>query len=99
MEIYNESIRDLLGNNSDDLKHDIKMTGSADKKDVMVTNLTTVMVTSEDQVSQSVCLYVLIDTDYTITLIKEKIIYDMYLCVFFLRALVNFTRTVIEQCP
>lgn len=51
MEIYNETIRDLLGNNSDDQKHDIKMTGSADKKDVMVTNLTTVMVTSEDQVS------------------------------------------------
>lgn len=51
LEIYNETIRDLLGNNSDDQKHDIKMTGSADKKDVMVTNLTTVMVTSEDQVS------------------------------------------------
>lgn len=52
LEIYNETIRDLLGNNSDDQKHDIKMTGSADKKDVMVTNLTTVMVTSEDQVHE-----------------------------------------------
>lgn len=52
LEIYNETIRDLLGNNSDDQKHDIKMTGSADKKDVMVTNLTTVMVTLEDQVHE-----------------------------------------------
>ncbi|XP_061178033.1 carboxy-terminal kinesin 2-like [Saccostrea echinata] len=52
LEIYNETIRDLLGNNSDDLKHDIKMTGSSDKKDVMVTNLTSVTVTSEDQVHE-----------------------------------------------
>ncbi|XP_055998157.1 carboxy-terminal kinesin 2-like isoform X2 [Ostrea edulis] len=52
LEIYNETIRDLLGNNSDDLRHDIKMTGSADKKDVTVTNLTTVTVTSESQVHE-----------------------------------------------
>ncbi|XP_013392997.1 carboxy-terminal kinesin 2 [Lingula anatina] len=49
LEIYNETIRDLLGNGKDDQKYDIKMTGS-NSNDVMVTNLTLVPVSSENQV-------------------------------------------------
>ena len=48
LEIYNETIRDLLGNDNT-VKHVIKLT--ADKKDVEVTSLTTVDVTNEDEVS------------------------------------------------
>ena len=53
LEIYNETIRDLLGNGKDDVKHDIKMTGNA-SNDVMVTNLTVLPVTSPEKVSTKV---------------------------------------------
>jgi kinesin family protein C1 len=45
LEIYNETIRDLLGN-QEGAKHEIKIANN----DVTVTNLTTVQITSEDQV-------------------------------------------------
>ncbi|XP_052248823.1 carboxy-terminal kinesin 2-like [Dreissena polymorpha] len=48
LEIYNESIRDLLGNHSGDVKHDIKVTNGSE---VMVTNLTTQAITSEAQIT------------------------------------------------
>ncbi|RDD38313.1 Carboxy-terminal kinesin 2 [Trichoplax sp. H2] len=47
LEIYNETIRDLLGSNNN-VKHEIRLT--PDKKDVKVTNLTIVNVTTEDEV-------------------------------------------------
>ena len=50
LEIYNETIRDLLGSHAPDVKHEIKLTGGAGN-DVTVTNLTTVNVTSEAQVT------------------------------------------------
>lgn len=50
LEIYNETIRDLLGNGKDDLKHEIKLTGTT-SNDVTVTNLTLVTVESEGQIS------------------------------------------------
>ncbi|KAL4236725.1 Kinesin-like protein kifc1 [Mactra antiquata] len=50
LEIYNETIRDLLGNHGNDVKHDIKMTGTTGG-DVMVTNLTTVPVSAEHQIT------------------------------------------------
>ena len=46
LEIYNEKIRDLLGNHEADVKHDIKIADN----DSSVTNLTTVQITSENQV-------------------------------------------------
>ncbi|XP_046861736.1 carboxy-terminal kinesin 2-like isoform X1 [Xenia sp. Carnegie-2017] len=52
LEIYNETIRDLLGN--PDSKHEIKQVTTNNGKqanDVFVTNLKTVAVTSSDQVS------------------------------------------------
>jgi len=49
LEIYNETIQDLLGNHGNDVKHEIKMTGPGGN-DVMVTNLTTVTVSTENQV-------------------------------------------------
>ena len=54
MEIYNETIRDLLGSGDTNTKHEVKLsnpgnTGSA--HEVMVTNVKTVVVTSETQVS------------------------------------------------
>lgn len=54
MEIYNETIRDLLGSGDANTKHEVKLsnpgnTGSA--HEVMVTNVKTVVVTSETQVS------------------------------------------------
>lgn len=52
MEIYNETIRDLLGNHGNEMKHEIKLTGTGGN-DVTVTNLRTVTVTSEQQVSAS----------------------------------------------
>ncbi|EDV22960.1 uncharacterized protein TRIADDRAFT_28367 [Trichoplax adhaerens] len=48
LEIYNETIRDLLGSNNN-VKHEIRFT--PDKKDVKVTNLTIVNVTTEDEAS------------------------------------------------
>ncbi|XP_062591906.1 carboxy-terminal kinesin 2-like [Saccostrea cucullata] len=55
LKIYKERIRDLLGTDSDDVKHQIKKSeksGSDDQKGVMVTNLTTVPVTSKEQVHE-----------------------------------------------
>lgn len=54
LEIYNETIKDLLGSGDVNVKHEIKLvnpnnTGSA--CEVMVTNVKTVIVTSETQVS------------------------------------------------
>lgn len=50
LEIYQETIRDLLGNGKNDVKHEVKM---ADKnsKEVIVTNVTTVQVHRQEQVS------------------------------------------------
>ncbi|XP_060069856.1 carboxy-terminal kinesin 2-like [Ylistrum balloti] len=50
LEIYNETIRDLLGNGKDDVKHDIKLTGSS-SNDVTVTNLTFVTVETDTQIT------------------------------------------------
>ena len=50
LEIYNESIRDLLGEGKDDVKHEIKMVSSK-KSEIHVTNLTTVPVPDADKVS------------------------------------------------
>ena len=49
MEIYNETIRDLLGNGKD-LKHDIKMV-AANTSEVMVTNMTCIKVLHQEQVN------------------------------------------------
>ena len=52
LEIYNETIRDLLGSNNN-TKHEIKQVITNNGKqanDVLVTNLRTVAVTSSDQV-------------------------------------------------
>ncbi|KAK2140452.1 hypothetical protein LSH36_1348g00016, partial [Paralvinella palmiformis] len=49
LEIYNETIRDLIGNGQDDVKHEIKMT-SASSMEVTVTNLTSVKVSKRAQV-------------------------------------------------
>lgn len=50
LEIYNETIRDLLGNGQDDnVKHEIKM-ASANSMDVVVTNLTSVKVKNLSEV-------------------------------------------------
>ena len=57
LEIYNESLRDLLGSGDASLKHDIKLvnggSGASGACEVMVTNVKTVVVTSEDQVGCS----------------------------------------------
>ena len=53
MEIYNEAIRDLLGCDNSNLKHEIKLTSGSNGSgvnDVTVTNLTTMEVTSKSQV-------------------------------------------------
>ncbi|XP_033751751.1 carboxy-terminal kinesin 2-like [Pecten maximus] len=50
LEIYNETIRDLLGNGKDELKHEIKLTGTS-SNDVTVTNLTLVTVETDKQIS------------------------------------------------
>ena len=52
LEIYNETIRDLLGDGRDDVKHDIKMSGQKNSNEVFVTNLTIVRVTEEEMVSR-----------------------------------------------
>ncbi|XP_064602112.1 carboxy-terminal kinesin 2-like [Liolophura sinensis] len=49
LEIYNETIRDLLGNGKADVKHEIKMLASG-TNDVMVSDLTMVPVKSEEKV-------------------------------------------------
>ena len=51
LEIYNERIRDLLGEGKDDVKHEIKLV-SPDSEDVKVTNLTTVPVPGADKVKK-----------------------------------------------
>ena len=58
LEIYNETIRDLLGTNSN-TKHEIKQVTTNNGKqanDVLVTNLRTVAVTSPDQVREVIIL-------------------------------------------
>ena len=56
-EIYNETIRDLLGDDghSNDKKHEIKMK-AAKSDEVYVTNLTTVNVTECAQVGGHACI-------------------------------------------
>jgi kinesin family protein C1 len=49
LEIYNETLRDLLGEGHDDQKHDIKLAGPS-SNEVVVTNLTMVNVTTQKQV-------------------------------------------------
>lgn len=49
LEIYNETIRDLLGNDKD-VKHEIKLTGTS-SNDVSVTNLTLVNVETDQQIT------------------------------------------------
>ena len=49
VEIYNETLRDLLSNGTDQLKHEIKMDPS-NAGEVYLTNLTPTTVTSRDQV-------------------------------------------------
>ena len=54
LEIYNETIRDLLGAADPNVKHEIKLVQGNNGKqanDVIVTNLQTVAVTSSNQVS------------------------------------------------
>ncbi|KAK3103476.1 hypothetical protein FSP39_019513 [Pinctada imbricata] len=46
LEIYNETVRDLLGNGKDNIKHELKTAG----QEVVVTNLTMVKVTMEREV-------------------------------------------------
>ena len=56
LEIYNETIRDLLGQHSSDVKHEIKLTGTG-SNDVTVSHLTTVPVTSDQQVRKTFFSY------------------------------------------
>ncbi|XP_064634725.1 carboxy-terminal kinesin 2-like [Lineus longissimus] len=49
LEIYNETLRDLLGEGKDDQKHDIKLAGP-NSNEVVVTNLTLVDVKTQEQV-------------------------------------------------
>lgn len=57
LEIYNETIRDLLGNGKEEVKHDIKMV-AANSTEVVVTNVTLTKVDKQEQVS-SIQIYVL----------------------------------------
>ncbi len=62
LEIYNESIRDLLEEKDSNTKHEVKLAGP-NTNEVIVTNLTTVSVTQENKVIvvicySYVCLYV-----------------------------------------
>ena len=50
LEIYNETIRDLIRSGRDDVKHTIKMK-AADSTEFIVTNLTVEKVTKPSQVS------------------------------------------------
>ena len=56
IEIYNETLHDLLTNTKKDktVKHDIKI-DSKNQGEVYVTNITPINITSEQQVS--VCIY------------------------------------------
>ena len=56
LEIYNETIRDLLGNNTDDMKHEIKMVAN-NSQETMVTNLTTVAVKKQEQVGIKIIIF------------------------------------------
>ena len=49
LEIYNETIRDLLGSGKDDVRHEIRLL-SSNGSEVYVTNLTAVNVENEKQV-------------------------------------------------
>ena len=49
LEIYNETIRDLLGNGRDNVKHEIRMV-AANSSEVTVSGLTHVKVTTERKV-------------------------------------------------
>ena len=49
MEIYNETIRDLLGDKDNNVKHEVKLAGPH-THEVIVTNLKTVTVEQENQV-------------------------------------------------
>ena len=49
LEIYNETIRDLLGNGKDNVKHEIRMV-AANSNEVAVSGLTHVKVTTERKV-------------------------------------------------
>ena len=51
MEIYNETIRDLLGEKDSNLKHEVKLAGP-NTTEVIVTNLKTMPVERENQVHQ-----------------------------------------------
>ena len=52
VEIYNETIRDLLGSSrNNDLKHDIKMVDAKKTNEVEVTNLNRPIVTTQTQVN------------------------------------------------
>lgn len=52
LEIYNETIRDLLGDGHDDIKNEIKMSGQKNSNEVFVTNLTVVRVDRKEMVCQ-----------------------------------------------
>jgi hypothetical protein len=52
VEIYNETIRDLLGNGGDDVKHEIRLV-SPTSTETYVTDLTLVTVTQCSEVSMS----------------------------------------------
>ena len=54
VEIYNETLRDLLGNGDTKIKHEIKLVNSK-TNELMVTNQTTVRVTSPQQVTPTSC--------------------------------------------
>ena len=49
MEIYNETIRDLLGDKDSNVKHEVKLAGPH-THEVIVTNLKTITVEQENQV-------------------------------------------------
>ena len=49
MEIYNETIRDLLGDKDSNVKHEVKLAGPI-THEVIVTNLKTITVEQENQV-------------------------------------------------
>lgn len=54
LEIYNETIRDLLGSGDPKIKHEIKLTssnGQGSTNDVIVTNIKTEIVTTQEQVT------------------------------------------------
>ena len=50
LEIYNETIRDLLGNGEDEGKHEIRL-ASPNSNEIYVTDLTQIVVTNSEEVS------------------------------------------------